>query len=52
MDATAETAWAVLGRTQTIDEYADNISRAETDDQDPEMTRRCRDTGGNHRDET
>lgn len=30
VDAPAETAWDVIARPEAIDQYADNVSRAET----------------------
>lgn len=50
--APADVAWEVLGRPEAIDEYADNISRAETEGDGPGMTRRCWDNDGNGWDET
>lgn len=47
VDAPADVAWDVLGRPETIDEYADNVSRAETDGRGAGMTRRCWDNAGN-----
>lgn len=47
-----EVAWDVVGRPAAIDEYADNISRAETDGEGEGMHRRCWDNAGNGWDET
>lgn len=52
VEAPADVAWEVLADPEAIHEYADNVSRAETDGEGEGMHRRCWDNGGNHWDET